>query len=501
MASGILPSRSEGLFPALAITNSYIRLLRIELASGSRLDSECLQCTSRAFRFPDAVPPYEALSWTWGDPKQTDVLVLNGFQHRVSSNLTGFLKRYRHQRVQRYLWIDALCINQNDKQEKQEQIQIMHRIYAASTKFTIWLGEKPEEIDLHPMLAHYMRTGLTKSETTPQRYWADIETRLDFLCASWWDRIWIVQEVAFGIPGKQPKDVQVMLGHVSECWSKLMKGFDAFFNRNMEHYTLARRYLTLREVPRHIRWRVSPNLIQLLVENRNRQCMDQRDKVFALLNLAESKLSTGVILSPDYNLSLTEICRTVARAEMIRSQSLHILRHCGRPGPEMNCSWAPDWSQPIKEYMFQSESLQEFCAGTKEGRPPRSMHEQEHKLIVRTIFREQILATTSPLIPRVQTLTADHGPRYLCLRRARVPNPDQFISVRECEHLVPDGRLSWSSLFTTSIELPIIYSFSAEPFDDSCQCRVSELTQLKVGFCVWISCCSRSLSRPLHILS
>lgn len=85
-------------------------------------------------------PPYKALSYTWGDGKvKADVLV-NGRNFTITRSLATALFHLRPRSRPLRIWIDQICINQHDLQEKSEQVQHMHRVYRNSEESLVWLG-------------------------------------------------------------------------------------------------------------------------------------------------------------------------------------------------------------------------------------------------------------------------------------------------------------------------------------------------------------------------
>ncbi len=148
--------------------------------------------------FPlDNAPPFMALSYVWGDPGITSPILLSGHPFQVTTNLASALARLstlpfdndstaqkggqgtayaeliqelRHRRVAgdtnpmmpHHVWIDALCINQEDLDEKSSQIPMMYDIYAKSRHVVMWLGEETADsgaaIDLVSQWATAART-------------------------------------------------------------------------------------------------------------------------------------------------------------------------------------------------------------------------------------------------------------------------------------------------------------------------------------------------------
>ena len=75
------------------------------------------------------VPEFESLSYTWGDPKITEPILVNGHVLNITTNLNAALLALRKTNEERVLWVDAICINQADVQERSEQVLRMRDIY------------------------------------------------------------------------------------------------------------------------------------------------------------------------------------------------------------------------------------------------------------------------------------------------------------------------------------------------------------------------------------
>lgn len=87
--------------------------------------------------------PYEALSYCWGPPTPTRSIFVNGKTFSVGANLYTALLHLRggDGRRPRTLWIDAICINQGDRHEKNICIPQMGHIYRSCWRTIMWLGE------------------------------------------------------------------------------------------------------------------------------------------------------------------------------------------------------------------------------------------------------------------------------------------------------------------------------------------------------------------------
>ncbi len=112
-------------------------------------NDEPLRCDLVAVSLDD-LPDFEALSYMWGEPDdeaQFQIWV-NGALVCVRQNLWYALQRIRfmipHENKirRRILWIDALCINQDNIQERNHQVAFMGHIYRHATVVLIWLGNE-----------------------------------------------------------------------------------------------------------------------------------------------------------------------------------------------------------------------------------------------------------------------------------------------------------------------------------------------------------------------
>jgi hypothetical protein len=81
------------------------------------------------------------MSYCWGDATETSSIELDGVCTEVPATAVAALKRIRVSYAGRLLWIDSVCINQNDHVERAQQVQMMDLIYSKSSRNIIYLGE------------------------------------------------------------------------------------------------------------------------------------------------------------------------------------------------------------------------------------------------------------------------------------------------------------------------------------------------------------------------
>ncbi|KAF4618001.1 hypothetical protein G7Y89_g15004 [Cudoniella acicularis] len=103
-------------------------------------DGERIQISLHETTLQDT-PAYETLSYEWGESKGSQTIACGNGTLLITTNLLAALRRLRHPTLRRHLWIDAICINQEDVGERSQQVAIMGQIYRLGYKVLIWLGE------------------------------------------------------------------------------------------------------------------------------------------------------------------------------------------------------------------------------------------------------------------------------------------------------------------------------------------------------------------------
>lgn len=89
-------------------------------------------------------PPYETISYVWGKPVLSDIIVLDGAIHWLTRSLSNALRRLRHKTECRVVWADQICVNQQDPAERNQQVGLMGKLYKEAKTVLVWLGEDEE---------------------------------------------------------------------------------------------------------------------------------------------------------------------------------------------------------------------------------------------------------------------------------------------------------------------------------------------------------------------
>ncbi|KAL9591699.1 MAG: hypothetical protein Q9179_007459 [Wetmoreana sp. 5 TL-2023] len=241
---------------------------------GRLLDSNLADCQA-----------YEAISYVWGSEADKVALDCDGFQLLITQNLAAALRRIRLPETNRVLWIDSICINQNDVPEKNHQVRLMSQIYRKASRVLVWLGEEDEN-------GEDTMTALTCMDLLQNR----VFPRLDEL-RSWKDKA-------------------------------LVEPDEARNSKINAHFKLPRAD--------------SAEFIELtkLFRRRGAGCKDPRDLLYSVLGAAADRIP----IEPDYGRSFEHVYATSTAQIISATGSLNIF---GQLFCEIEQSalptWVPDW--------------------------------------------------------------------------------------------------------------------------------------------------------------
>jgi hypothetical protein len=325
----------------------------------------------------DDVPQYEGLSYVWGPPYPRSNITVNGQTFSVSERLETAMKDLRDRDTDRVMWIDAICINQQDAQEKNIQVRLMTKIYQNAVGVVAWLGpscemgqsaiETIEDIGgSQDMLVDDFYDGINPLEKVPQvmpgasklqdviadgsEKWRALEW---LLTNPWWTRVWIIQE------GSYAKQLRFQIGRSKFVLGSL-KNIVSCRDARMANFMEFPQYRLLGPVALLIQqrqllkdtWRIqgfvnSTPLPGILKRFDAYKATDPRDKIYALLNLADiDRLGLQI----DYRKSVKEVYQDTIRAttkQYTRNLDfLHLLNRSMRSSqaPLSLPSWVPDFS-------------------------------------------------------------------------------------------------------------------------------------------------------------
>jgi hypothetical protein len=119
------------------------REIRVLTIDGQTREGSLVACSLNTVSL-DNQPNFTALSYCWGAPEPKGDILVNGVAWRVTPNLAAALQHSRRTEDAQTtpIWIDALCINQKDLDERSSQVAMMMAIYAQAKCVHIWLGNE-----------------------------------------------------------------------------------------------------------------------------------------------------------------------------------------------------------------------------------------------------------------------------------------------------------------------------------------------------------------------
>lgn len=133
------------------LPKGHLRLLTVEKA-----DNATVSCRLDTYTHHLA-PTYEAVSHCWGDDKTSVSIECTDVKLEIRRNLPAFLKAsFERKHPLCRLWINAICLNQDDDAEKAVQVPQMHVVYKKALKTIVWLGEVGENTE--HAIVHMVRT-------------------------------------------------------------------------------------------------------------------------------------------------------------------------------------------------------------------------------------------------------------------------------------------------------------------------------------------------------
>ena len=220
-------SKSFPYYPLVA--PGSIRLIELRPASTA---SQGIQCSLLHTTLADCqVNPnlkYTALSYVWGDQNNLRLISIDGVPIQVTANLHTALRDIRHCGRASKIWVDAICIDQSNTEERNHQVQQMRSIYASAAETIIYLG--PSRTDNTVIVFNAARE-LENKQRSSFRRWPNIFTTLashvsktgvidtlalvqksnksaskirvrdwflsNILDRPWFTRVWVFQELVF----------------------------------------------------------------------------------------------------------------------------------------------------------------------------------------------------------------------------------------------------------------------------------------------------------------
>jgi hypothetical protein len=305
----------------------------------------------------DAVE-FEALSYVWGDAKVKLEIHCNGRPFGITENLHAVLLESRRRGITSLLWVDALCINQADTEERTRQVRMMTEIYSKAQRVIVWLGNNVWHDDQGVELAErifslcdgaafdidnvslgvrvedldYEGKELQRPYNPRSPFWnLGWQSLFDMMGLAWFTRVWVIQELLVAKRsvmwrGKYHFDPEailfsaVLVNPKRDLWASYIWYTDI---GNCVAFNVAKLYFQYKKRGAQPYW-------DTLCQCGLLQASDLRDKYFAPIGIS-SGLQYGLV---DYSKSLGEvhaqvgyICLSGLAERGMPSSGLDLLAH------------------------------------------------------------------------------------------------------------------------------------------------------------------------------
>ncbi|KAM3078481.1 hypothetical protein ACMFMG_006360 [Clarireedia jacksonii] len=297
---------------------------------------------------------YEALSYVWGDSTQKGKLRVNGIVIEITQNLASALQCVRDRNISRRLWVDAICINQTDEEEKNDQVAKMAYIFRGSKRVLTFLGPDDDCSEVFDYLDSVKPDGGGNESAITLRvlkaFWA-------LLLKPWWSRIWVIQEficapeLVVGCGRRWVNEAKFFEGF-EKLKTELLFRIEEQPQSTLSHLGSAslvsvRKVLNMRHALLNRRMDPSRNLPDLFRETRGYLASDPRDKIFAINLFMPEPFRT--MLRPNYTQTRETVYTrlTTILLSIIGWSELYTNYSLSRDGSLP--SWVPDYSQPYPD--------------------------------------------------------------------------------------------------------------------------------------------------------
>ncbi|KAJ4293188.1 hypothetical protein N0V90_008470 [Kalmusia sp. IMI 367209] len=370
------------------IQEDHFRLLRV---SRSWIMAQ-FECELVSFYLKSArLPEYTAVSYAWGpDPSKPRAIGVGGKSLRVTESAFQVVQSLAPVKGERYIWVDFICINQEDVMERASQVKRMGFIYSKATQVTVLLNTvTPVDYDDSDLVVHHLNKMNKKLRedawTLDQRVshhrqaqagtppvspgWAALNRLFE---REYWSRAWVVQEIAMA------QKLIVVYGDNELSWDDLSNFAYSFqdpdngsaldllgvmFSGGSIPLISIMKIILITNMRRDFTEGGGLSIHDLFFHGLQFNATDPRDNIYAFLGLIGAPIPQQI--EPDYTISALDLFLNATRFLMATDQPLWFLNFAGRGFGDRSIqsrfcnlndsdlpSWVPNWSSALKKALF-----------------------------------------------------------------------------------------------------------------------------------------------------
>lgn len=414
-----------------AVLSEYYKYQRIPDYHGSRVlvlqpgDKADLKLSGRLedlWMIGGHSESYMALSYVWGEPQFTDVILIDGKRLAITNSLGAALRRLRppagHPPLR--IWVDQICINQRDTIERNQQVRLMHAIFRDASRVLVWLGADPDghasrafqlanalrSIFDDKLLANLCKSKGANFDWIPVENWKSLR---ELAKLPWFRRAWIPQEIG------TDADAVVHWGAESIGWEIL---HDAMKKLEIQGWELRKKHkidtgsVTLlfqrfvEQPPDGAGGQAQHNFIYQLCLSARNSATDPRDYVFSQLGHYSAWIEPeeALIIQPDYDNSVAAVYHEIAIRALSVGDTLMVLNAVSDngemrpplPGSKLLPTWVPRWDAGRFHGLIGHPGRYRASGSTKSWITRDSFQDNYETLVVRGL----VVDTIDKITPR-----------------------------------------------------------------------------------------------------
>ena len=314
---------------------------------------------------------YNALSYVWGDSSSSVTITCDGHPFEITRNLYEVLSQLKKKGNHELLWVDAICINQSDDDEKTAQVRLMRTIYSGAALVIIWLGPELANDRVGFDLLSKLHGVLGKPEYDDSfgSEYLDLEAlglpalrdeawglAVKILSRPWFSRIWVIQEYVVarhsvflcGDIEMEPHLLLEAAGNISR-YPSLRNAFGLHDSTSsLGSYVNA---VALYGLCSTLEIYGNRRLLELLWTTCRYEFTKPCDRIFAILALTDDISYDFINYRKDHHQVLIDLAVFMLETPELLPNNIDLLSFVGLRGQKSDLpSWVPDWTSYSQEF-------------------------------------------------------------------------------------------------------------------------------------------------------
>lgn len=399
-----------------------------------------VECELVPIKLDADIPVYTAVSYAWGpDPSRPRSIVVDGKRLNVTESAFEVVMAMAPESGERFVWVDFICINQEDVYERASQVKLMGAIYSRAEEVKVVLNTvTPVDLDDSDLVVHHLRKtnaqvayGVWSLEKQVEQFkkagkknilpgWAAVSRMFN---REYWNRAWVVQEIAMA------QKLVVLYGDNELSWSDLSNFSGSFRNPDngttldllgvlFEGLSIPLAHVmkvnTITEI-RDMYLNGGLTIYDIFSSGIQFNATDPRDNIYAFLGLAGA--STPLQIEPNYQIHPQELFLSATITFLYTEKPLWFLKYAGRGFGDRTTesricslhdsdlpSWVPNWSSQLPRAQLPSLGPMNHDS----EHLPKTFHTgNATALEVHATLFDTIVSTTTNPFPQDQDLKSE----------------------------------------------------------------------------------------------